>query len=96
MWILKRCATKGDECGYQSKGILGMMKGIVKVGTLTVQTIAVASIIFKLNPILIVILRMLILIQFVPVPQKKKRDKREVWDVLSPYWRKLFNLNRLT
>lgn len=80
----------------QMKGIPGMMKGILKVGTLAVQTIAAASIVFKLNPILVVVLLALILVQFVPVDRTKKRDKREVWDELSPFWRKLFNLNRLT
>lgn len=80
----------------QMKGIPGMMKGILKVGTLAVQTIAAASIIFKLNPILVVVLLVLILVQFVPVDRTKRRDKREVWDQLSPFWRKIFNLNRLT
>ncbi len=80
----------------QTKGIPGMLKGIIKVGALIVQTIAAASVIFLLNPLLVIILWILILIQFVPIDRTKKKDKKEVWDALTPYWRKLFNLNRLT
>lgn len=80
----------------QTKGIPGMLKGVIKVGTLIVQTVAAASIIFRLNSFLVVVLLILILIQFIPVDRTKKKDKKEVWDELSPYWRKLFNLNRLT
>lgn len=56
-------------------GILpGMLKGIIKVGALIVQTIAAASVIFLLNPLLVIILSILILIQFVPIDRSKKKE----------------------
>lgn len=79
----------------KSKGIPGMLSGIVKIGVLFVQIIATGGIIIYLNPLLVVILLGLVVVQFFPVNRTREKDKREVWDALAPQWRKLFNLNRL-
>lgn len=78
-----------------SKGIPGMLSGIVKIGALVVRILATGSIILCLNPLLVVVLLGLVIIQFFPVNWTRQKDKREVWDALAPQWRKLFNLNRL-
>ena len=48
----------------KSKGIPGMLSGIVKIGVLFVQIIATGGIIIYLNPLLVVILLGLVVVQF--------------------------------
>lgn len=79
----------------RTKGIPGLLAGIVKIGTLFIQMIATGSIILFLNPLLVFVLLGLVIIQFFPVNRTRQKDKKEVWDALAPQWRKLFNLNRL-
>lgn len=77
----------------KSKGIPGMLNSIVKCGILVVQIVAAGGIIYKLNPLLVLLIIGLIIVQFLPVNHTKEKDKKEVWDTLAAPWRKLFYLN---
>lgn len=79
-----------------NKGVEGMMRSMISVSILILQIMASAAIICTLNPLLVLIMLSIILLQFIPVDRTKKKDKREVWDALTPFWRKLYHLNFLT
>lgn len=79
-----------------SKGIPGMLSSISKVGILLYQTLFASLLIMRLNPLLLFVLIILTFLQFLYINHIKEKDKKEVWDYLAPYWRKLFHLNRLT
>lgn len=79
----------------KTKGIPGILSSCVKSGILVVQILAAGGIIFTLNPIMVILMLGLVLVQFLPVNYTKEKDKREVWDTLAAPWRKLFQLNRM-
>lgn len=80
----------------ESKGIEGMAHSFVDLASMMLQAIIAAGIICTLNPILLILMAGIVLIQFIPIDHTKKREKKEVWDALSPFWRKLHYFNMIT
>jgi len=76
-----------------TKSVQGMMKTYLKVGASLFQVVFASFIISTLNPLLIVIVFLISILQFIPGDRTKKKDKEQVWDQLPPYWRKIFNYN---
>lgn len=65
-----------------------MIRSSVGIATLIVQSIVAIVILSTLNPILMLMMCLIILLQFIPVDWAKQKDKKEVWDRLPPEWRK--------
>ena len=80
----------------ETKGIEGMTHSLVELGTLLLQVIIASGIICTLNPLLMVVMAGIALVQFIPLDRTKQRDKKEVWDALAPYWRKDYYYNMVT
>lgn len=80
----------------ESKGIEGMIHSSLNIGILIVQSILAIGVLSTLNPVLVIVICVLIILQFFPIDKAKKKDKKEVWDVLPPEWRKLNNLKQVT
>jgi len=80
----------------EAKGIEGMTHSIVDLGILFLQGIIAAGIICTLNPLLLLLMAATVGVQFLPIDRTKRRDKKEVWDALSPFWRKLHYFNMVT
>ena len=76
-----------------SKSIEGMLRSLVQFSVYLLQIIFGGYVIATMNPFLIAVILMISFIQFFPGNSTKVRDKEEVWDKLSPYWRKIFNFN---
>ncbi|WP_054741504.1 ABC transporter ATP-binding protein [Cellulosilyticum ruminicola] len=72
----------------EARGIEGMIRSSVGIATLIVQSIVAIVILSTLNPILMLMMCLIILLQFIPVDWAKQKDKKEVWDRLPPEWRK--------
>lgn len=80
----------------ENKGIEGMIHSFLKLGILFLQALVAAIILSTLNPLLVLIMFGIVLLQFLPIDRTKKKDKKEVWDALSPYFRKLHYFNTMT
>jgi len=82
-------ATSGNEMGFE--GMLHKMERIgVQLCTLIVTFFAITTLDWRLLLILIANA----LINFFLYKYVIKVDKKNVWDELSPYWRRIFYLNR--
>lgn len=80
----------------ENKGIEGMIHSFIKLGILLLQALVAAIILSTLNPVLVLFMFLFVLLQFLPIDRTKKKDKEEVWDVLSPYFRKQHYFNTMT
>lgn len=78
------------------RGLEGMTNNMISFSIAIAKAVAASAVIYTLNPVLIFVMLIIVLIQFVPTDKTKKRDKKEVWDKLAPYWRKFYDLNYLT
>lgn len=77
----------------KSKSVQAMINSFVKLCISILQVIFASVIISSFSPLLIIVVIIISLLQFFPRDLTKNKDKKEVWDVLPPYWRKTFNFN---
>lgn len=82
--------------GGNYNGIEGMMHSIYDICTnLVIMAVTLATII-TLDRKLILILSVVSFLQFLYFRHTVKRDKKEVWDTLAPFWRKIHYMERVT
>ncbi|MBQ8905597.1 MAG: ABC transporter ATP-binding protein [Ruminococcus sp.] len=84
-------ATAGDWHGVQ-----GMMTHIQSLGVQIVSMIIAVAIMTTFNPLIIVLILVLSGIQFLFFEYIRKKDKREMWDAMMPFWRKLDYMLKVT
>lgn len=84
-------STSGND-----KGIEGMSHLMMQLGTQLVTVIVTLTSVVMLDFRLIIALTILTLIQFVCYDRIIKKDKKEVWDRLSPLWRRNSYMARVT
>lgn len=77
-------ATNGDWQGVQ-----GMMTYMQTMLTYVVSVITATVIMVTFDVRLIPVILVLALIQFAFFEHIRKKDKREMWDAMMPYWRKM-------
>lgn len=82
--------------GGNYNGIEGMMHSVYDICTnLVIMAVTLATII-TLDWKLILILSVVSFLQFLYFRHTVKRDKKEVWDTLAPFWRKIHYMERVT
>lgn len=85
-----------DHLYDSNKGIQGMMHSLSQISIYIVQVIFSGIIISNLNPLIALLVLVITFFQFIPIDKAKKKEKEEVWDVLTPFWRKIFVVNMIT
>ncbi|MCH5348709.1 MAG: ABC transporter ATP-binding protein [Oscillospiraceae bacterium] len=84
-------ATGGDYHGVQ-----GLMQYLSLSLTQVVSIITAVTIMVTFNPLIIIVVAVLGLIQFQFFEYIRKKDKVEMWDAMAPHWRKLEYMDRVT
>ena len=84
-------ATAGDYHGVQ-----GMMIQMQALGVQIVSMIIAVAIMTSFHPLIIVLILVLSGIQFLFFEYIRKKDKREMWDAMMPFWRKLDYMLKIT
>ncbi len=82
--------------GGTNNGVEGMMHSICAVGTNIVLMAVTLATVVTLDWRLIIILSVVSFLQFLFFKHTVKRDKKEVWDMLAPIWRKINYMARTT
>lgn len=78
------------------KGIEGMSHLLMQLGTQLVTVIVTLTSVILLDFRLIIALTVLTLVQFLCYDRIIKKDKKEIWDRLSPLWRRNSYMARVT
>lgn len=82
--------------GGTNNGVEGIMHSICAVGTNIVLMAVTLATVVTLDWRLIIILSVVSFLQFLFFKHTVKRDKKEVWDMLAPIWRKINYMARTT
>lgn len=82
--------------GGNDNGIEGMSHHMIALGTDAVTVIVTFIAVTVLDWRLILILAFLTVMSFLCYDYTVKKDKREVWDILAPVWRKVNYMERVT
>lgn len=82
--------------GGNSIGVEGMMHSIYGIGSNIVLMAVTLATVVTLDWRLIIILSVVSFLQFLFFKHTVKRDKKEVWDMLAPTWRKINYMARTT
>ena len=83
-----------NATGSNEDGVEGMMRMIYHICVQFVIMIVTVSTVTVLDPVLIIILAAVSAAQFLFSRYTGKKDKKEVWDVLAPSWRKINYMER--
>lgn len=90
-------AQKAEEAtGGNNNGVEGMMHSVYAIGKNVVLMAVTLTTIVTLDWKLILILSVVSFLQFLFFKHTVKRDKKEVWDMLAPTWRKINYMERAT
>lgn len=84
-------ATDGND-----NGIEGMSHHMITLGTNAVTVIVTFAAVTVLDWRLILVMTFLTILSFLFYDYTIKKDKREVWDILAPVWRKVHYMERVT
>lgn len=84
-------ATDGDN-----EGVQGLMNSIYNIGVQLVIMLVTFSTVVVLDPRLILIMVVIAFVQFLFFRYIVKKDKKNVWDVLSKTWRKISYMEQTT
>ncbi len=82
--------------GGNNNGVEGMMHSIYGIGSNIVLMAVTLVTVVTLDWRLIIILSVVSFLQFLFFKHTVKRDKKEVWDMLAPTWRKINYMERAT
>lgn len=88
-------SEKASQACYND-GIQGMMYAFRSQLTNIFVIIVTMGIMFTLSPVIVVIMLGLAILQFLYTDHIRKRDKKEVWDEMAPFWRKNSYLDNTT
>lgn len=91
--VLNEFEKNKNNLNDATKSVQGMLVSLQKLGIYLLQAVIAGLIIGKLQPLLIVFVLLISVMQFFPNNSTKKKDKETVWDTLPPLWRKIFNYN---
>lgn len=78
-----------NATGGNDDGVEGMMHSMQDALVQLVSVIAAVGIVATFNPFLLLIMVAIEIVRFIILDVIMKRDKKNVWDFLSPYWRKI-------
>ncbi len=91
MYQKSRQATSSNDCGVE-----GMMRALYDLGINLVLLLVTVTTVSTLDPVLIVILAVVAGIQFFFFRRTVQKDRKDVWNVLAPSWRKINYMWRVT
>lgn len=83
-------ATGGDYHGVQ-----GMMTFMQSLGVQLTACLIAVCIMTTFHPLMILLILVLSGVQFAFFEYIRRKDKREMWDAMMPYWRKLDYMERV-
>ena len=78
-----------NATGSDTEGVEGMMHSMQDALVQIVSVIAAVGIVAKVSPVLLFIMIAIEIVRFFILDFFIKRDKKNVWNFLSPYWRKI-------
>lgn len=84
-------ATDGDWVGVQ-----GMMTFMQVLLTQIISIIIAVLIMTSFDPLIILVIAVLSVIQYLYFEHIRKKDKKEMWDAMMPHWRKLEYMETVT
>lgn len=85
-----------ESCNNNNGGLEGMIHNIRNLLTSLLTIIVAVAGVAVLDWRLIIVLTVLSVLQFLFFKAVVKKDKKEVWDVLAPSWRKINYMERTT
>ncbi len=85
-----------ESCGGNNNGFEGMIHNIRNILTSILTIIVAVTGVAVLDWRLIIALTVLSVVQFLIFRHTVKKDKKEVWDVLAPSWRKINYMEQTT
>ena len=94
--MLNMAEKAAQATGGNNNGVEGMMHSVYNIGTNIVLMAVTLTTIVTLDWKLIIILSVVSFLQFLFFRHTVKRDKKEVWDMLAPTWRKINYMERAT
>jgi len=94
--MLNMAEKAAQATGGNNNGVEGMMHSVYSIGTNIVLMAVTLTTVVTLDWRLIIILAVVSFLQFLFFKHTVKRDKKEVWDMLAPTWRKINYMERAT
>lgn len=85
-----------DACSSNDEGVEGMMRNIYQTAQFLLTMGATFAAVVALDFRLIIVIAVMSVMQFLFFKHTVKRDKKEVWDVLAPTWRKINYMQYVT
>ena len=94
--MLNACQKASQACGGNTQGVEGLMRMLYTIMLQVVVMAASFTAVLILDWRLILVISVMSLAQYLFFHHTVKRDKKEVWDVLAPTWRKINYMERVT
>jgi ATP-binding cassette, subfamily B, bacterial len=94
--VLDYMEKAGRATGGNNNGVEGIMHSTMNTGVNIVKILASAAIMFTLSPWIVAAMFVLSFLHFIIVDYTKRIDKKKVWDVLMPKWRKIYYMDTIT
>lgn len=94
--ILDMHSKAMESTGGNSNGIEGLMRAVYDFGIQFMIMLVTFTTVMALDWRMLIIIALLSVVQFFFFRYTIKKDKKEVWDVLAPTWRKLNYMERTT
>lgn len=94
--ILDMCEKADRATGGNNEGVEGLMYSLNNLGIQFLTVCVTLSTVAVLDWRLIIVLSITTVFQFLFYKYTAKKDKKEVWDMLSPTWRKINYMQRTT
>lgn len=89
--------SKADEAtGGNNNGVEGLIHSVYSLGVQLFVMVTTFSVVAALDWRLVLIIAALSVVQFLFFRYTVKKDRREVWDMLAPVWRKIHYMERTT
>lgn len=85
-----------NACSNNDEGVEGMMRNIYQTAQFLLTMVATFAAVVALDFRLIIVIAIMSVMQFLFFKHMVKRDKKEVWNVLAPTWRKINYMQYVT